>query len=207
MKHCFALALAACFFALPAAAQPGAALASADSSAPAGDAALAPADVASALRKGGYVIYFRHAATDFSKNDASMMGYGDCSNQRLLSDAGRQSAREVGSRIAALKLPVTEAFASPMCRTLETATLMLKKASPRNEMREGDSGDYPGLKVLLAKPVAPGSNRWLVGHGTPFRSVAGAPHLAEGEAAVIRPEGTRWTVVARLQPQDWAALK
>jgi hypothetical protein len=30
-------------------------------------------------------------------------------------------------------------------------------------------------------------NRWLIGHGNPFRSVAGAPHLPEGEAAVIRP--------------------
>jgi hypothetical protein len=55
--------------------------------------------------------------------------------------------------------------------------------------------------------VATGSNRWLMGHGIPFRAVAGAPHLAEGEAAVIRPGNTGWTVVARVMPADWAQLK
>ena len=43
--------------------------------------------------------------------------------------------------------------------------------------------------------------------GTPFRAIAGAPHLAEGEAAVIQPGGTRWTVVARVAPDGWAALR
>jgi hypothetical protein len=54
----------------------------------------------------------------------------------------------------------------------------------------GEGADYPGPKQLLAAPVAAGSNRWLKGHGNPFRAVAGAPDLAEGEAAVIRPGGT-----------------
>jgi hypothetical protein len=46
-----------------------------------------------------------------------------------------------------------------------------------------------------------------VGHGTPFRTIAGPPHLAEGEAAVIKPAGTRWIVVARVLPEEWASLK
>jgi hypothetical protein len=50
-------------------------------------------------------------------------------------------------------------------------------------------------------------NRWLIGHGNPFRSVAGAPHLSEVEAAVIRLGGTGRRVVARLMPTDWAQLK
>ena len=186
---------------------PAAAISSADSSAADGPGALGRGEVASALRKGGYVIYFRHTSTDFSKTDAGMNNYSDCANQRLLSEAGRQAAREIGQRIEALKLPADEVIASPMCRTMDTARQMFRSVTPNNALREGDSGDYPGLKALLAAPVSPGSNRWLVGHGTPFRAVAGAPHLAEGEAAVLKPEGTRWRVVARLQPQDWAALK
>mgnify|MGYP004706342677 CR=1 FL=1 len=74
-------------------------------------------------------------------------------------------------------------------------------------MRERQEGDYPGLKQLLASPVPAGSNRWLIGHGIPFRTVAGAPHLAEGEAVVMRPGGTHWTVVARVLPQEWAELR
>jgi phosphohistidine phosphatase SixA len=182
-------------------------ISSTTSSAPDPVRTLATTDIADALRQGGYVIYFRHTATDFSKNDAAMKGYADCANQRLLSSLGRAQALEIGQRITALKLPLGEALASPMCRTLDTARLMLGRITPQNDIREGESSDYPGLKRLLARAVPAGANRWIVGHGTPFREVAGAPHLAEGEAAVIRPEGTRWTVVARILPNEWAQLK
>ncbi len=182
-------------------------VASADSSAPERSQALASGDIASALRKGGYVVYFRHTSTDMSQNDGAMKGYEDCGNQRMLNTKGRDEARAIGRRVAALKLPTGEVLASPMCRTLETARLMFGNVKPQNELREGTSGDYPGLKKMLAAPVAAGSNRWVVGHGNPFRAVAGAPHLAEGEAAVMLPEGTRWRVVARVLPDEWAALK
>ena len=188
------------------------AVASAESSAPSGPGVLAAADVARALRQGGFVIYFRHTATDFSRDDAASSRYGDCAHQRLLSAAGQREATAIGQQIRRLKLPVTDVLASPMCRTMDTAQRLFGRATPQPAMREGEAGgigsggDYPGLKRLLAAPVAVGSNRWLVGHGSPFRAIAGAPHLAEGEAAVIRPEGTRWRVVARLQPSEWAAL-
>ena len=89
---------------------------------------------------------------------------------------------------------------------MDHARLMLRNITPRNEIREAQAGDYAGLKRLLAAPVAAGSNRWIVGHGIPFRAVAGPPHLAEGEAVVIRPDITHWTVVARLAVADWPAL-
>ncbi len=185
----------------------GPAIASTESSAPDPARALAKADIANALRQGGYVIYFRHTATDFSKTDEAMKDYADCANQRLLSSLGRSQAQQIGQRITALKLPVGEALASPMCRTMDTARLMLGRITPQNDIREGASSDYPGLKQLLVSAVPAGANRWIVGHGTPFRTIAGAPHLAEGEAAVIRPEGSRWTVVARILPHEWAQLK
>jgi len=182
-------------------------LASAVSSAPESSAALAPGAVADALRRGGDVIYFRHTATDFSKGDAGMKSYDDCANQRLLSPQGRSDAADIGRSIVRLKLPVGEVLASPFCRTMDTARLMMGRVTPRPELRESDGADYPGLKQLLAAPVAAGTNRWLTGHGIPFRAVAGAPHLAEGEAAVIQPDGTGWTVVARVMVKDWAQLK
>jgi phosphohistidine phosphatase SixA len=182
-------------------------IASRESSTPEPSQALATDAVAGALRSGGYVVYFRHTATDFSKSDAAMQSYADCANQRLLSPQGRSEARDIGRSIARLKLPVGEVFASPLCRTMDTARLMLGRVTPRAEMRESEGADYPGLKQLLAAPVATGSNRWLIGHGNPFRAVAGAPHLAEGEAAVIRPGGTGWTVAAWVMSKDWAQLK
>jgi phosphohistidine phosphatase SixA len=189
-----------------AAALPGA-IASAESSAPDPARALRPDQLADALRKGGYVIYFRHAATDFTQSDKGMKNYGDCAHQRMLSAQGRRAATAMGQRIRALQLPMSEILASPYCRTLETARLAFLRAEPRNEIREMEGGDYQGLKKLLAAPVAAGANRWMVGHGTPFRAVAGPPHLAEGEAAVLRPEGTRWVVVARVLPDEWPQRK
>jgi len=198
---CLALWAASC-----GAAQDAPPIANAESSAPGAAALLQGSKLLAALKRGGYVIYFRHTATDFSKNDSAMTGFDDCENQRLLSEQGRRDAVAIGERIRALGLPVGEAFASPMCRTMEHARLMLKSVTPRNEVRETQNGDYAGLKRLLAAPVAPGGNRWIVGHGIPFRAIAGAPHLAEGEAAVIRPGQTRWTVVARLNVADWQTL-
>jgi hypothetical protein len=89
---------------------------------------------------------------------------------------------------------------------VETAKLAFLHVEARSEVREKEGGDYAGLKRLLATPVAARTNRWIVGHGNPFRAIAGPPHLAEGEAVVIKPTGTGWTVVARMLPENWAAL-
>jgi hypothetical protein len=190
-----------------AAAQAGTPAAPERSSYPDPKARLQGAALVSALREGGLVIYFRHTATDFSKNDQSMGDYDDCANQRPLSEQGRSDARAIGQRIAALKLPLGSVRASPMCRTMEHARLMLGAVTPTATMRELSApGEYLGLKRLLSEPVPPGINRWMVGHGTPFRAVAGPPHLAEGEAIVLRPTGDGWTVLARIAVADWAAL-
>jgi hypothetical protein len=90
---------------------------------------------------------------------------------------------------------------------MEHARLMLGEVAASDAVRESGGGDFAGLKRLLALPVAPGAgNRWIVGHGIPFRAVAGPPHLAEGEAVVIRPQASGWTVIGRLQVGDWQAL-
>jgi phosphohistidine phosphatase SixA len=178
-----------------------------NSSAPQPASAIPVGKIVEELRRGGYIIYFRHTATDFSKSDSGMQGYDDCANQRMLSDEGRAAARMIGDHVRALRLPMGEVLASPYCRTMETAQLAFKRAEPKAEIRESEAGDYAGLKRLISMPVARGSNRWIVGHGTPFRAIAGPPHLAEGEAAVIKPGGSSWTVVARIPQEGWAGLE
>jgi len=205
-------ALAAAAFVLAGAAQaqtPASAAGGERSSAPAPAGELKGAALVQALRRGGYVIYFRHTATDFSKRDDAMKSFDDCDNQRLLSPQGRDDARRIGEAIRALRLPAGEVMASPMCRTLDHARLTFGNATPTPDvsLRERGEGDYPGLVKLLSSPVKPGTNRWLFGHGIPFRAAAGAPHLAEGEAVVMKPDGRGWTVVARILVGDWAALQ
>lgn len=176
------------------------------SSAPDPAHALSGHALMDALRKGGYTLYFRHTSTDFSKLDGAMKNYSDCANQRMLADKGRDEARSIGKAITKLKIPVGQVLASPYCRTMETATLMFGRATGANEIREEAGNNYAGLKRLLSQPVAPTANRMIVGHGTPFRAIAGPPHLSEGEAVVLKKLGDNYVVVARVTLADWAML-
>ena len=172
---------------------------------------LAPAQLLAELRKGGYILYFRHAATDFSQNDEKMKSFEDCANQRNLIHRGRSDARIVAAAIRRLGIPVERVLASPFCRTVETAQLLFGRAEKMQEVRGGpsapaDAERYAALRRILATPISSGANLAVVSHGNPFYSVAGPPFLAEGEAAVIRPLGADFQVIARIPVDRWDAL-
>src|SRR6267154_193710 len=165
---------------------------------------LAPAQLLAEMLKGGYVLYFRHAATDLSQNDERMKSYEDCANQRNLIDRGRSEARAVGAAIRELRIPIEPVLASPFCRTVETAQLRFGRAQKMQEVRGGPTAPpnaerYASLQKILSTPVSAGTNLAVVSHGNPFYSVAGPPYLAEGEAAVIRPRGADFQVIARIR--------
>src|SRR3954454_3990964 len=169
------------------------------------DASLLPR-----LRQGGYVLYMRHASTDFSQDDARMTSYEDCSTQRNLTDKGRAEARRLGSYIKNLGIPIGAVYASPFCRTMETARLAFGEPKPTNEVRGGpsrpdDASRYDPLRKLLATPPAPGRNNVISSHGNPFFALFGPPYLAEGEIAVVEPATRK--VVDRIRLEEWAGLK
>jgi phosphohistidine phosphatase SixA len=181
------------------------------SSLPARGAEIARGDLAKALRRGGFTLYFRHSATDFSQSDRDDDELADCSRQRNLTEAGRRDARAVGEAMRRLELPLGEVLASPFCRTLETARLLAGRASAsrdvRGHMTATGAADYSALEKILATPPAPGTLRIVAGHGNPFIAIAGPPRLDEGEAAVIRGDGSRWKIVARIKVSDWDSLR
>ncbi|HEX7055494.1 MAG TPA: histidine phosphatase family protein [Burkholderiales bacterium] len=164
----------------------------------------------SELRQGGYVLYMRHASTDFSQSDARMSGYDDCANQRNLTDKGRAEARSIARHIRRLGIPIGEVLASPFCRTMKSARLAFGAARPTLEARGGpmhDAERYAALKKLMSAPVGKGANRAIVGHGNPFYALAGPPYLAEGEIAVLAPKGSGFEVLRRIRVEDWQALE
>src|SRR5918999_3963768 len=171
------------------------------------------AELLNRLREGGYVLYLRHTSTDFSQNDSRMTSYEDCASQRNLTDQGRDEARAIGEHVKRLKIPIGEVLASPFCRTMETARLAFGKARPTNDVRGGpartdDSERYAPLRKLLSSKIPQGQNLVISSHGNPFHAVAGPPYLAEGEIAVVRPEGdARFSVVARVRLGDWQRLE
>ena len=74
-------------------------------------------------------------------------------------------------------------------------------AGPESEER------YAALRKLLSTLPRPGTDLAIVSHGNPFNAVAGAPYLAEGEAAVIRPLGPQgFAVIARVPKNAWDTL-
>ncbi len=175
--------------------------------------ALEGAALVKALREGAHTLYFRHTATDFSQADRPTFDPADCAAQRNLSEAGRAQARRIGAALAALAIPLGEVIASPYCRTMETARLIAGRAPAPDDAVRGRSSqlggapDYSGLAALLAKRVKKGEALRIVsGHGSGFRTIAGVPHLEEGEAAVLRPGVAGWIVIARLRAEDWDRL-
>jgi hypothetical protein len=73
------------------------------------------------LKKGGLVLLIRHGYTDHSQSDARARDHSDCSIQRNLDDKGKRGSREMGAAIKKLGIPVGGIFASPKCRTRDTA--------------------------------------------------------------------------------------
>ena len=66
---------------------------------------------------------------------------------------------------------------------------------------------YAELRAVLSTPFAERSNIAISSHGNPFYGVAGPPYLAEGEIAVVKPEGAgRFTIVARVPVRGFPVL-
>jgi len=173
---------------------------------------ITDAALLAALRAGGLVVYFRHTATDFSRDDRQMRDFDDCRNQRPLSHKGRADARAIGAEWKRLKLPVGPVLASPYCRTREVAQLMFGRHERSNEVRGGpaDAGAlrYAGLKQLLSTPRMSADILVISSHGNPWRALSDTPYLAEGEAVILRPQGAgRWELLAQLRGEEWARLK
>jgi phosphohistidine phosphatase SixA len=180
---------------------------------PASAQTLAGAELLAALRAGGYVIYFRHADTDHSRQDQRRVNFEDCATQRVLSEKGRQNSRAIGEAIRALDVPIGPVLASPLCRTVETAVLAFGSAEKSMATRDagpdpvGSPGRFAALRALLSTAPPAGKNTAIVGHGYPYYSLIGKGQmLEEGEAAIVRPHATSFEEVTRLALKEWREL-
>jgi phosphohistidine phosphatase SixA len=173
------------------------ALATAPVVTPVADGGLAGPELLAALLEGGYVIYFRHAATDRSQTDSDLSDLSNCATQRNLNEEGRAQARLIGESISALAIPIGEVLSSELCRAWETAELAFGRATTMPDLSSfGTAGSETEelrrvevLRQLLATPPAPGTNTVIVGHQFNIGDAAGIS-LAEGEAAIFLPLGT-----------------
>jgi phosphohistidine phosphatase SixA len=172
-----------------------------------------------ALHKGGYNIYFRHAATDWSQNDqVSREGdWASCDSSRMrqLSEAGRKTAHAIGEALRRLQIPIGQVFASPYCRTAETARHMqLGSVETTTDIMNMRVAEYFGGRSAIAErtrqrlsmPPKAGTNTVLVAHGNVLITATGV-YPQEAEAIVFRPDGNgSYSFVARISPKEWTHL-
>ncbi len=162
-----------------------------------------------ALREGGLTLVLRHATADAEINRQELLR--SCAHQRNLTVAGREQARAIGRAIRALRVPVGEVRASPMCRARDTARLIFGRVkldsglvSPGVIGTEADDVRRARrLRELAERPPAKGQNTALVTHtgniGAAFREQT----VQEGEMLLFGP-GAR--LVGRVRAEQWADL-
>lgn len=170
--------------------------------------------LADQLRRGGYVIFIRHAATDFAQRDTDQQHLENCQTQRNLSPQGRADAERIGAGFQLLRIPLGPVLASPFCRTRETAQLAFGRFEATRDLLSlpaaRDDADRQQLIAafgrLLATPPPHGLNTILVGHDFSLQAVANLS-VAEGEAAIFEPLGPNgFRLVGRVPHYSWTDL-
>jgi broad specificity phosphatase PhoE len=168
-------------------------------------AALADEAMWKLLKGGGQVVLMRHAVTTPGVGDPEGMVLADCSTQRNLSDEGRTHARQIGEAFRARNVAVTQLYASPWCRSLETARLAFRK-DPEIAPALGNlfgRSDPDGRQVAQLRALASrkplSGNVVMVSHGSTILALTGVSP-ATGEMVVVTPQGGgKFTVVGRLE--------
>jgi broad specificity phosphatase PhoE len=160
------------------------------------------------LREGGYVVTFRHAATDSGVDTTDDLS--DCSRQRNLDAKGRRQSREIGRAFERLDIPVGRVLASPFCRTRDTAELAFGRVTRSRALLSVEffssprEGRRKGLRRLLRAEPQDGTNTVLVTHGSAILDAVGK-EPDEGDAVIVEPgPGKRgYAVVAEVPVDDW----
>jgi len=171
------------------------------------------------LRDGGYSLYFRHEATDWSQHDDIRKGddWLSCDGGRVrqLSSSGRERAAATGQAIRSLGIPVGKVWSSPYCRTLETARLMnLGPVESTTDVINLRVSEYFGgraaivetARALLASAPVPETNTLIVAHGNVARE-ATPVYPDEGEGVVFQADGKGgFRLIGRLTAEDWKRI-
>jgi broad specificity phosphatase PhoE len=171
-----------------------------------------------ALRQGGYTLYFRHAATEWSQADrvAAPGDWTSCdpTHMRQLSPQGRETAARIGAALRRLGIPVGRVRASEYCRTVETARLLdVGEVEATREIINMRIVDYLGgheavvarARKVFSEPPTPGTNTVLVAHGN-LMQAATRHYTVEAGAGVFAVRDGTLVHVASVAPEEWAEL-
>jgi broad specificity phosphatase PhoE len=167
------------------------------------------------LQQGGYVIVFRHGATHRDQADTDPLNHDNIAQQRLLSEQGKEVAKQVGEAFKTLGIPLGKVYTSKFNRAIETGKLVSGDAvTPSLDITEGGLVVPPiendrraaTLKKMVGTMPEAGTNTLIVTHKPNILDAFGKDwfEVKEGEASVFRPDSAGTAVlIARVQAVDW----
>ena len=174
-------------------------------------------EVLKVLRAGGHVVVIRHTQADPDKADTDPLNFRNVKTQQPLTEQGRQSAKALGDTWRRLGISFGEVLTSRFNRCYLTALLAgFKAAKPVTELTEGSLVVSPNeqrrraafLRQLVVAPMAAGQNRLIVTHRISLGQAFGKEwyDVKEGEASIFRIENGAYSLITRLQLDDWSRL-
>lgn len=158
------------------------------------------------LRDGDVVIY-RHALPP-GGGDPPGLKLGDCSTQRNLSAEGQAQARRIGDRLRQQlgTLGVAAVWASPWCRTLETARLAFPGQPVQAQAAFGSFFQQPEQEAGMLRQARALLDGWrgpgvlvVVTHQVTITALSDI-YPASGEGVAMRWTAGRAEVLGRLPP-------
>ena len=162
------------------------------------------------LKAGGYIIFFRHAMTNWNERDQAQTDFSNRSLQRNLSEAGQREAASIGQAFKVLEIPIEKVLVSPMWRCRDTAQLAFGQYDTTGALFwKGPSFREARIRVLSTPPAA-GKNLVIVGHQDQLIPIVPGlkrDELVEGDALIFKPLGKgKYKVVRQVTPFDWARI-
>jgi len=180
----------------------------------------ARANVFKPLQKGGYVLVFRHAAADVGIDQTGSTvpeWWKSCDSKlaRQLNDQGKKEAKDIGTVLKTMQIPVARLLSSEFCRCYTTADLMALGV-PTQQSKDltltvyDEPNRYANtMKVVNGQPLDAKNTVLSIhaGFSGSIPTVAPLSNLQWGDASVFQVQaGQTARYVGTLQVRDFTDL-
>ena len=174
-------------------------------------------DIAQALRAGDLVIVVRHGATFPDQADTDPFNLDNIAAQRNLNDKGKALAKAFGDALRQAGVPVGKVYTSKFNRAYETAVIAgFRDIEKTTDLTEGGLVVSPNennrraeaFRKMLASAPKAHTNTILITHQPNIIAALGKDwfDVKEGEASIFRPANGGYTLVARVQMDEWPRI-
>ena len=174
-------------------------------------------DIAQALRAGDLVIVVRHGATFPDQADTDPFNFDNIIAQRNLNDRGKALAKAFGDALRQAGVPVGKVYTSKFNRAYETAVIAgFRDIEKTTDLTEGglvvspneNSRRAEAFRKMLASAPKAHTNTILITHQPNIIAALGKDwfDVKEGEASIFRPANGAYTLVARVQMDEWPRI-